>query len=101
MQRYHTNKAQTLGILLLALLPINAFSENFERGQELFQHHCQVCHGDLKLAGKKSKVKKLGDLKIKISSWAAHSGTDWAESEILDVMFYLNKSFYHFKQIED
>ena len=103
MQQYTINTAHLLGFLLtaLALLPLEVYAENFERGQELFQDQCVGCHGELNFASKGSKVKKLSDLHKKISSWATHSGTDWSKSEIDDVMDYLNKSFYHFKSETD
>ena len=103
MRKYTINTAHLLGFLLaaLALLPLEVYAENFERGQELFQDQCVGCHGELNFASKGSKVKKLSDLHKKISSWATHSGTDWSKSEIDDVMYYLNKSFYHFKSETD
>ena len=100
MQKYYTNTVLTLGFILAILLPMEVYAENFERGQGLFQDQCSSCHGELNL-DKGSKVKNPSDLGKKISSWAAHSGTDWKESEIDDVMYYLNKSFYHFKEVED
>lgn len=101
MRKLHANTALVISVFLLSLLPFNAYAENFERGQELFQDQCHGCHGDLKFNYKKSGVKNLSDLKAKIGSWAAHSGAEWGESETVDVLFYLNKSFYHFKEVEE
>jgi mono/diheme cytochrome c family protein len=83
------------------LLPSLALGQNFERGQELFEHHCHGCHGDLRFVGQEGKVKKLADLRGKVASWAEHGGTQWGKSEVDDVTYYMDKSFYHFKSGKD
>jgi len=86
----------TLALAGTAFSPAQA--QNFARGQELFEHHCHGCHGDLKFAEKEGKAKNLTDLRKKITSWAQHSGTEWGKSEVDDVLYYMDKSFYHFKE---
>jgi len=77
-----------------------AQAENFARGQELFEHHCRGCHDDLRSAAKAGKAKTVEALRKKIASWAEHGGTQWGDSEVDDVLFYLNESFYHLKNDE-
>ena len=90
-----------IGLALAGLATTPAHAENFERGQELFQHQCGACHGDLLFADKQGKkAKTLEELRKKIASWADHSGTEWGNSEVDDVLLYMNKSFYHFKEEE-
>jgi hypothetical protein len=48
------------------------------------------------LADKEGKAENLGDLRRKIASWAEHSGVQWGKSELDDVSYYMDKSFYHF-----
>lgn len=74
-----------------------AHAQNFQRGQELFEHQCHGCHDDLRRASKEGKVKTLNGLRKKIASWAEHGGTQWGNSEVDDVTYYLNKSFYRLK----
>jgi hypothetical protein len=45
---------------------------------------------------KNHKIKTLSALKERIASWAAHTGSEWGNSELDDVSYYLNKSVYHF-----
>ena len=85
-------------LALGGLLPTPAQAQNFERGKELFDHQCHGCHGDLRFADKEGKVKSLADLREKISSWAVHSGAEWGNSEVDDVLYYMNKSFYRFTE---
>lgn len=92
-----TVKTLGLALALSALAANPAQAQNFERGQELFQHHCHVCHGDLSFAAKEGKVKSLAELRKRIAAWASHTGADWETSEVIDVAYYMDKSFYHFK----
>jgi mono/diheme cytochrome c family protein len=84
-----------IGLALTALTATDAQAQNFQRGQALFEHQCHGCHGDLTLAKAEGSVKSKAELKQKITSWAKHTGTDWGNSEIKDVLFYMDKSFYH------
>ncbi|MGZ4995929.1 MAG: hypothetical protein ACXV79_17400 [Methylobacter sp.] len=77
-----------------------ALAENFERGQELFEDQCGGCHNNFVALNKDSKIKTMSALKERIVSWAAHTGSEWGNSEFDDVLYYLNKSFYHFTDKE-
>lgn len=90
------------GAGLCALLLASAFAplvqaENFARGQDLYNHHCQSCHEDL-LHARNRKLKTLDALRKRIEGWASHTGNPWSRDEIDDVLYYLNKSFYRFDQ---
>jgi len=86
-----------VGFALANLAPAPARAENFGRGQELYENHCQACHENLLHLGEDRKVKTLSDLRERIRSWAIHAGDDWGNGEVDDVLFYLNKTFYRFK----
>ncbi len=77
-----------------------ALAENFERGQELYEDQCGECHNNLNTPNKTRKVKTLSELRERIASWAAHTGSEWGSSELDDVSYFLNKSFYHFTDKE-
>lgn len=80
------------------LTPASAMAENFQRGHELYGNHCQACHANLVHLSKNRKVKSLGELRKRVAAWAVHAGEDWGDSEIDDVRYYLNRTFYHFKE---
>ena len=86
--------SRLLALCLLASSAVQA--ENFERGQDLYNQHCQSCHEDL-MHESSRKLKSLTELRKRIQAWAIHSGNHWTEEDILDVLHYLNKSFYHFE----
>jgi hypothetical protein len=44
------------------------------------------------------KLKTLNGLRSRIQDWSSHTGNSWSAEEIDDVLYYLNKSFYHFDQ---
>ncbi len=100
MRTYPGVISSAIGLAMAVGMIQPALAENFERGQELFEHQCHACHGDPYLANKKSKIKTLTELRQRITSWADHTGTDWRDSEVEDVLHYMNKSFYHFKEGE-
>lgn len=82
-------------VCLIALAP-SAAAENFARGKELYDHHCQSCHEDL-MHAKNRRVQSLDELRKRIRDWAGHTGNDWTRDEIDDVLYYLNQSFYKFE----
>ena len=84
-------------IALSMAAPAMAQPPNFQRGGELFEHQCHGCHGDLNFAATEGRVKTAQDLRKKIAGWATHSGADWGKSEVEDVLYYMDTSFYHFK----
>lgn len=83
-------------IWLVAFAPATA-AENFARGKELYDHHCQSCHEDL-MHAENRRLKSLDELRKRIEAWATHTGNDWTRDEINDVLYYLNKRFYKFDQ---
>lgn len=92
---YRPPRRLVLFAALLALFPAWASAQNFARGQELFQQHCQACHEDLHEA-RHRHAKSLGELRKRIEGWATHTNTGWQKDEVDDVLFYLNQSFYKF-----
>ena len=90
-------RAALLAGLLGASSAALAQAPNFQRGQELFGHHCMACHNDFSSA-KSRHLRSLEELRQRIDAWAVHTNLDWRKGEVEDVLYYLNKSFYHFEQ---
>jgi mono/diheme cytochrome c family protein len=84
-----------LVLTALTVTPVQA--QNFGRGQELYEDHCQACHEDL-MHEKNRKLKSLTELRDRVQAWATHTGNPWTREEVDDVLYYLNKSFYRFDQ---
>ena len=84
-----------LVLTALTVTPVQA--QNFGRGEELYEDHCQACHEDL-MHEKNRKLKSLTELRDRVQAWATHTGNPWTREEVDDVLYYLNKSFYRFDQ---
>jgi len=84
-----------MSVVLAIFASGSALAENFERGQELYENQCGECHNKLVPLNKNHKIKTLSALRERIASWAAHTGSEWGNSELDDVSYYLNKSVYH------
>ena len=84
-------------LLILSAIASPAHAQNFARGQELYNQQCQSCHEDL-MHARNRKLKTINGLRSRIQDWSSHSGNSWTAEEIDDVLYYLNKSFYHFDQ---
>ncbi len=85
-----------LGCFLACSAP-SALAQNFQRGQELFEDHCQACHNDFDRPDTRH-MRSLEELRARIDAWAVHTNAGWRKAEVDDVLFYLNKSFYRFEQ---
>lgn len=72
-----------------------ASAQNFARGQELFEDHCQACHEDFERPEVRH-LRSAKELRARIEAWAAHTNTGWKQEDIEDVLFYLDRSFYRF-----
>jgi mono/diheme cytochrome c family protein len=80
---------------LSVLVSAPALAENYQRGHLLYSNHCQACHAKTIHLGKKRKVKTLSELRERVAGLAAHAGDDWGKAEIDDVVYYLNRRYYH------
>ncbi|SMF95527.1 hypothetical protein SAMN02949497_2892 [Methylomagnum ishizawai] len=93
----NTRSGLIIACFFAAWTPSPASAQNFARGQELFEDHCQACHEDFN----RPEVRHLGsaeELRARIEAWATHTNTGWKKEDVEDVLFYLDRSFYRFGQ---
>jgi mono/diheme cytochrome c family protein len=87
--------------LLLCGVSSPVISQEFVRGQELYENQCRTCHESWAHQRKgRSVVASMHDLHQRVAAWATHSGLDWSSEEIDDVADYLNQTYYHFEMKE-
>jgi mono/diheme cytochrome c family protein len=86
-------------MLVLAAWPCHAQSPQSTlsaRGELLYTTHCIACHSaevhwrDRRLAG------DWESLTAQVARWQSNAGLGWSRDEILDVVRYLNATYYRF-----
>lgn len=81
--------------LLSGLCVRPAQTEEFSRGQALYQNHCQSCHADWAHTRSGRKVASAEELNRRVAAWSVHAGLNWSDEEVRDVADYLERNFYH------
>lgn len=71
-----------------------AVAQGPDRGQALYENHCQECHTPWAHTRDNRKVSSLEDLHSRVAAWSIHAGLDWGPEEIDDVADYLNVQYY-------
>lgn len=61
---------------------------------------CQSCHGTEVFVSKDRKVKSLKALDAQVRLCDSNLNTNWFDTEIHDVVAYLNKQYYKFPDSE-
>jgi len=80
------------------VFPGAVFAEAFDRGQALYEHHCQSCHESWAHTRDGRMVTTVDELRRRVEAWSIHSRLDWTGEEIGDVTDYLNRTFYQLEK---
>lgn len=88
-------KIFVLSVCLTVPLPGTA---QVDRGQGLYENHCQECHDNKVHARTNSKPKSLKDLRAWIITMSVYSDLEWGNAEIDDLTRYLNQQIYQFPE---
>lgn len=87
----------TAGVLLTGLLTCTAVpAESFDRGQALYENHCQTCHESHVHLRETRRASSLDELHKWVATWSWHANLGWSDEDITDVADYLNRHFYNF-----
>lgn len=87
-----------LATSLLLSLSVQAEVPSVSNGQRLFnESRCLECHSVDVFTSKDRKVKDLRGLESKVRQCDANLSTNWFDDQILDVVAYLNTTYYKFK----
>ena len=76
------------------MYPTAVSTAEMERGAQLYQNHCIVCHAEHIRA--QHKLSSFAELRRTVVGWTMHARLPWSEEEVNDVTCYLNQLFYHF-----
>ena len=73
-------------------------NETYTNGEELFNEaKCMECHNREDFKKDEKKVKNTKVLFQKVQACALNSEAEWFDEDMLDVVHYLNKKHYKFK----
>ena len=88
-------RCTALLLLTIALAtPTATFAS--DRGELLYENHCQECHDNSVHTRKDRLVESQELLRAWVMSWTVHNGLDWSQEEVADITAYLNRAYYHF-----
>jgi mono/diheme cytochrome c family protein len=92
-----------LRALTIALMPVclavtapSVAQEN--RGQGLYENHCQSCHDNTVHTRTNSKPESIRELRAWVASMSVYTDLGWGNDEIDDLTQYLNRRIYHFQE---
>ena len=82
----------------LVLASSSALAETFDRGQALYENHCQSCHEETVHMRESRRAGSIEELRERVASWSYHAALGWSAEEIADVVDYLDRRFYRFPE---
>lgn len=85
-------------VLALILFSASLSAHAFDRGELLYQNHCQECHDGTVHTRKDRLVESPGTLRAWVISWIVHNGLNWSEEEVADITAYLDQRYYRFTE---
>mgnify|MGYP003340779485 FL=1 len=68
------------------------------RGQALYENHCQVCHTSKVHARVNRLPVSRAEIRDIVEKWQAQQKLAWRDSEVDDVVAYLNQTIYRFQR---
>ncbi len=87
-----------LGGILFAVASAGASAQSpmAQRGMQLYDTFCGVCHQLSVHSRPKRVARSVGDIRAYVKRWSGVAGLTWTSDEIEEVTLYLNERFYRF-----
>lgn len=96
MKSWRCNLVLALPITLLCSMTGIQFVQASDRGELLYNNHCQECHDKSVHTRTNSRVTSLESLRVWVVAWSVHNGHFWGNEEVADITDFLNRTIYHF-----
>ena len=89
--------AIAVGVLLaVASTSVGAQSPVAQRGRQLYEMNCIMCHQQSVHSRPKREARSMADIRIFVRRWSGVAGLAWSAEDIDEVSVYLNERFYRF-----
>ncbi len=85
-----------LMLLLAAVISTPSSAATIEHGKILVEQHCTTCHDSRVFTRPDHKIRSLEALKNQVESCEARQTLEWPQSDVDDVIAYLDATFYKF-----
>ncbi len=89
----------TKSMLYVALLTAGTYlNADIAEGEELFNDaQCLSCHDTNSFNHNEKKINSFSKLSKQVKMCEFNTNTGWFDEETMDVVLYLNQSYYHYK----
>ncbi|MEZ5589519.1 MAG: cytochrome C [Gammaproteobacteria bacterium] len=94
---FTTIRCCALAVAMGATVIGSAQAADPERGKQLYDNHCTVCHESQVHIREQRKAKTPADLRWQIARWQEVLKLSWTAAEVDDVQDYLNAEYYHYE----
>jgi len=88
--------AAVLAFAGMGAITVDAHAQSSERGRQLYENHCQVCHTPQIHGRPKRMAMTVDELREIVRRWQENQGLRWSREEIEDVTQYLATTKYRF-----
>jgi mono/diheme cytochrome c family protein len=86
-----------VGVLLaVAAFSVSAQSPLAQRGRQLYEMHCGLCHQQSVHSRTTRVARSMADIRGYVKRWSGVAGLAWTNEEIDEVSLYLNERYYRF-----
>lgn len=82
------------GTLLLCFNPASAQPPDLDRGRELYESNCVVCHTPKVHRRVPQLAANREHLRFIVTVWVRHESMRWSQQDIEDVVSYLERTYY-------
>jgi len=98
-RKYKTLTIPAIGLSgVLILSGIISTATASDRGELLYENHCQSCHSKTVHTRSDRLVDSPEALRAWVMSWTVHNALPWGQEEIADITAYLDRTFYRFTE---
>jgi mono/diheme cytochrome c family protein len=90
-------RTYAIGMLLAtAAFCASAQSPLAQRGRQLYETHCGLCHQQSVHSRTNRVARSMTDIRGYVKRWSGVAGLVWSNEEIDEVSLYLNERYYRF-----